>query len=50
MVVPEIVVKKLKKTVCFQWTYRLSCRVAALSKSYIIVTGIMQSLKNIGEI
>ena len=49
----KFVVKKVKKSTCLKWTYGHSgndYRVATLSKSYLITTGItMQSLKSIGQ-
>ena len=41
--IQKFVVKKVKKSACFKWTYGLSSndyRVAALSKSYLTAMGI----------
>ena len=49
----RLLLKKLKKTTCFKWTYGHygnDYRVAMLSESYLTVIGIiMQSLKSIGQ-
>ena len=45
--------QKSKKSACFKWTYRLSgndYRVATISKLYLTVIGIMQSLKSRGQL
>ena len=51
--IQKLVVKKSKKSACFEWTYRLSgndYRVDTLYKLYLTVTGInIQCLKPIGQ-